>query len=245
MKLPSIFWDSRPEEMTRGYALIDGMLMCLVCCRSFALGDEVAASCHVASVHGDMFEVLTGLEREENGLTDNQEEILKHIKAGRSDGEIVFAGLAGATSTIRGYRSLLREKERKAKVFLAISQMLEEGDYKKRRPGRKPSKGWSILDERFEITEEEKKKVLKTYFDEEKGIIKSFPSKEKNKIVILERLAELFEKGRTYNEKEVNQILFRAFNDISTIRRYLIEYKFLARVTDGSSYWRTDPWHKE
>lgn len=101
------------------------------------------------------------------------------------------------------------------------------------------------MDERFEITDDERKKVLRTYFDEEKCIVRMFPSKEKNKIVILERLAELFEKGRTYSEKEVNQVLFRAFNDISTLRRYLIEYRFLARVSDGSAYWRTDPWHKQ
>lgn len=245
MKLPSVFWGSRYEDMTRGYAALDGMLICLVCCKSFAPNDEAGARTHVGSEHGDMFELLLGLEKEENGLSDNQEEILRQIKAGKSDSEIVSAGLAGATSTVRGYRSLLREKERKAKVFLAISQMLREGDYKKRRPGRKPSKGWSILDERFDITEEEKKKVLKAHFDEEKGTVKSFPSKEKSKIVILERLAELFEKGRTYNEKEVNQVLFRTFNDISTLRRYLIEYKFLARVADGTAYWRTDPWHKE
>ncbi|MBP7110069.1 MAG: DUF2087 domain-containing protein [Firmicutes bacterium] len=245
MKLPSVFWDSGSEDMARGYSALDGMLMCLVCCKSFALEDSEAAKSHVQSKHGDMFELLLGLERDESGLSENQVEILRRIRQGRSDSEIVSEGLAGATSTVRGYRSLLREKERKAKVFLAISEMLGQGDYKKRRPGRKPSKGWSILDERFDITEEEKKRVLKTYFDDDKGALRSFPSKEKNKIVILEKLAELFEKGRTYDEKEVNQILFRAYNDISTLRRYLVEYKFLARVADGTAYWRTDPWHKE
>lgn len=245
MELPSVFWDSGFEDMKKGYACVDGMLMCLVCFRSFGLEDEEGAAAHVAADHGDMFEVLLGIEEGQNGLTGNQADILKLIREGRSDSDIVKAGLAGATSTVRGYRLLLREKERKAKAFLAISGFLHEGDYKKRRPGRKPSKGWSILDERFEITDDERKKVLRTYFDEEKCVVRTFPSKEKNKIVILERLAELFEKGRTYSEKEVNQVLFLAFNDISTLRRYLIEYRFLARVSDGSAYWRTDPWHKQ
>jgi len=245
MELPSVFWDSAHEDMKRGYAPVDGMLMCLVCCRGFDLSDERGAEEHVAAEHGDMFEVLLGLEKGQNGLTENQEGILRLIRQGRSDAEIVMAGLAGATSTVRGYRLLLREKERKAKAFLAISGFLNEGDYKKRRPGRKPSKGWSILDDRFEITEEEKRKVLRTYFNEDKCVVRTFPAKEKNKIVILERLADLFEKGRTYSEKEVNQILFRTFNDISTLRRYLIEYRFLARVANGSAYWRTDPWHKQ
>ena len=245
MELPSVFWDSGYEDMKKGYALVNGMLMCLICCRSFDTKDEKDAAEHVTAEHGDMFEILIGLEKGQNGLTENQEDILRLIREGRSDADIVTAGLAGATSTVRGYRLLLREKERKAKAFLAISGFLHEGDYKKRRPGRKPGKGWSILDDRFEITDEEKKKVLRTYFDEEKCAIKTFPSKEKNKIVILERLSELFEKGRTYSEKEVNQILFRTYNDISTLRRYLIEYKFLTRVADGSAYWRTDPWHKQ
>jgi DNA-binding CsgD family transcriptional regulator len=245
MQLPSIFWNAGYEDMMKGYAPVDGMFLCLICCRGFALSKEDEARAHVMQEHGGMFELLLGLDSGENGLTANQESVLKLIRDGKSDSEIVTAGLFGATSTVRGYRLMLREKERKSKVFLAISHLLHEGDYKKRRPGRKPSKGWSILDERFEITDEERRKVLKTYFDEEKGIIKQFPSKEKQKIVILEKLADLFEKGRTYKEQEVNQIIFRAFNDISTLRRYLIEYKFLARVADGSAYWRTDPWHKE
>ncbi len=245
MQLPSVFWNAGHEDMMRGYSSIDGMLMCLVCCKSFPESEEDAIKVHIKEEHGDMFELLMGLDAAENGLTSNQEAVLRLIRQGKSDGEIVAAGLFGATSTVRGYRLALREKERRAKVFLAISCLLHEGDYRKRRPGRKPSKGWSIMDERFDITEEERKKALKTYFDEEKGILKQFPSKEKYKIVILDRLAEMFEKGRTYKEQEINQILFRAFNDISTLRRYLIEYKHLARVADGSAYWRTDPWHKE
>lgn len=245
MKLPSVFWEADSSDMMRGYRALDGMLMCLVCCRSFPLKDHEGAGAHVSAEHGDMFEILMGLEAKESGLTANQKSVLRMIRDGRSDGQIVEAGLFGATSTVRGYRLMLRDKERHAKVLLALSGLMHEGDFRKRRPGRKPSKGWSILDERFEITEDERRKVLKTYFDEEKGAVKQFPSKEKAKIVVLERLATMFEEGRTYSEKEVNQILFRAFNDISTLRRYLIEYRFLARVADGSAYWRTDPWHKE
>lgn len=245
MKLPSVFWNAGLEDMMRGYSAIDGMLMCLVCCRSFALADHVGAKLHLDMEHGDMFEVLLGLESGVSGLTENQRTVMRMLRDGMTDGQIVEAGLFGATATVRSYRLMLREKERRAKVFLALSGLLSKGDYKVRRRGRKPSKGWSILDERFEITEDERRKVLRIYFDEQKGILRQFPSKEKNKIVVLERIAEMFEKGKTFSEQDVNRVLFKAFNDISTIRRYLIEYRFLARVADGSAYWRTDPWHKE
>lgn len=245
MKLPSIFWDASPEEMTKGYAFVDGMFMCLLCCKSFGTNGGTEALEHVALEHGDMFEVLLGLEKEDNGLTAAQEEILRMIRSGESDADIVEAGLAGATSTVRGYRLNLREKERRSKAFLAVSLMLKEGGYRKRRPGRKPNGGWSIVDERFDITEEKKAKVLRTYFDSEKKVLKAFPAKQKQKIVILEELASRFSEGRTYTEEEVNTVLFRAFADISTLRRYLVEYRFLARVADGSAYWRSTPYHRQ
>lgn len=65
-----------------------------------------------------------------------------------------------------------------------------------------------------------------------------WPRKQKEKLVVLLRVADLFVRGRTYTEQEVNAVLMPVFGDHVTIRRYLIEYRFLDRRPDGSSYWR-------
>ncbi|HWL22473.1 MAG TPA: DUF2087 domain-containing protein [Ureibacillus sp.] len=91
---------------------------------------------------------------------------------------------------------------------------------------------------KIEIEQEEREKVLKTYFkDGLDGGIDSIPSKEKKKLIILQHILERFEAGKSYNEKEVNIILKTVNADFVSLRRYLIEYGFMDRSNDGSSYW--------
>ena len=71
-------------------------------------------------------------------------------------------------------------------------------------------------------------------------MLKDFSPKEKKKIVILGKIAEQFEHGRQYSEKEVNQILKPIYEDYMTIRRYLIIYGFMERTKDGARYWLAD-----
>ncbi len=71
-------------------------------------------------------------------------------------------------------------------------------------------------------------------------MLKDFSPKEKKKIVILGKIAEQFEQGRQYSEKEVNQILKPIYEDYMTIRRYLIIYGFMERTKDGARYWLAD-----
>lgn len=56
--------------------------------------------------------------------------------------------------------------------------------------------------------------------------------------MILRYLMNDFEFDRNYSEKEVNQILQRTYDDFVTLRRYLIEYGFMKRDTEGSQYWK-------
>ena len=67
--------------------------------------------------------------------------------------------------------------------------------------------------------------------------IKLFPAKEKRKYILLGMICLLFDKDKKYTEPEVNEILRDVYDDFVTIRRYLIIYEFLARTTNGSSYW--------
>jgi hypothetical protein len=56
--------------------------------------------------------------------------------------------------------------------------------------------------------------------------------------VILNYLINAFEVGRVYTEKEINAILKRFNEDVSGLRRDLVDAGLLARERDGSRYWR-------
>jgi len=60
---------------------------------------------------------------------------------------------------------------------------------------------------------------------------------EDESLIALRKIAEKFQNSRIYREKEVNEILKGYYDDYVTLRRYLIEYGFLARKSDGSQYW--------
>ncbi len=96
-------------------------------------------------------------------------------------------------------------------------------------------------DERSSVTVDEAEALLDKYFEgPERSSLPRFPKKQKHKLVILRHLASKLEPGRRYSEREINELL-GAFNaDFATLRRYLIEYRFLDRVADGSAYWRID-----
>ena len=60
------------------------------------------------------------------------------------------------------------------------------------------------------------------------------------RISALERIAECFEKGKRYTEREVNEIILQniSFSDYATIRREMYDLKLIDRLSDGSEYWR-------
>lgn len=82
----------------------------------------------------------------------------------------------------------------------------------------------------------EKDEVLKRYLDAN-GVVKTWPGKAQNRLVILEYLASKFEPGKQYSEQEINLILMKYLDDYVTRRRDLIEYHFLTRTDDGRFYW--------
>jgi hypothetical protein len=56
---------------------------------------------------------------------------------------------------------------------------------------------------------------------------------------VLERIAQEFEPGRDYTEREVNIVLLDFHDDVATLRRGLIEHKLMQR--DRGIYRRTAP----
>ncbi|MCP1452317.1 DUF2087 domain-containing protein [Priestia megaterium] len=89
--------------------------------------------------------------------------------------------------------------------------------------------------DKYQISEDEMKKVLNIYFKEERLI--QIPKKEKKRVVILLYISRKFQKNTYYTEKEVNEILKDVFEDFVMIRRYLIDYKLLNRNKEGTKYW--------
>jgi predicted transcriptional regulator len=81
------------------------------------------------------------------------------------------------------------------------------------------------------------KKVLANYVVD--GKIKQIPAQLKKLEVIIRWLAKRFEPGRTYSEKQVNDILKRCNEDFATLRRELVDMHYLARK--NNVYWVPQP----
>lgn len=81
------------------------------------------------------------------------------------------------------------------------------------------------------------RKVLNTYLNPD-GSIRAFPNQQKKLEVVLRHVVEAFDPEARYTEKQVNEILARFTNDISGLRRDLVDHKLLARQSGGREYWR-------
>lgn len=68
------------------------------------------------------------------------------------------------------------------------------------------------------------------------GRIEQIPRRNAQRLVILDVLAQEFEPGVHYAEREVNDILRRFHPDTAALRRYLVDEEFMER--DAGEYWR-------
>ena len=248
MNISELFWKASLDEIKEGYMfdMAENKFICLVCGEAFVKGiiypdedvlyeAERSVQNHISKKHDSMFDFLLSMDKKYTGLTGHQKELLKLFYCGCSDGEIAKKLDIGSISTIRNHRFTLHERKKEARIFLAIMDLLDD------KTGRKQKfidihRGATRLDERYSITEEEREKIIKNYFDRKDGRLLEFASKEKKKIVILQYIMKKFNSGRKYTEKEVNSILKDIYHDFATLRRYLIEYGFMERTTDCSEY---------
>jgi hypothetical protein len=69
------------------------------------------------------------------------------------------------------------------------------------------------------------------------GRILRLPVKLAKRLVVLDYVAQAFDVGRRYPEREVDDALRRFYDDWATLRRYLVDEGFLERA-DGL-YWRS------
>lgn len=79
-----------------------------------------------------------------------------------------------------------------------------------------------------------KDKVLETFVIDNR--LTQIPAQQKKRVVILQWLAEKFKPDRRYTEHEVNEILKQVHPDVSSLRRFLVSWRFMDR--DRGIYWR-------
>ena len=246
-----VFWDATIEEVKKGYVELEESYKCIICEDEFTKGriyeidsmfydSRKATELHILEKHGSTLEYLLRLNPAFIGISQVQRELLVLIASGLTDKEIAIK-LGVAQSTIRNHRYKLREKEKQARLFLAMMELISSSTKKKVNILDKDNlcdahKTATTIDDRYNITEKERESTIKNYMDEN-GAIKTFPAKEKKKIIVLSEIVKQFSKGKKYSEKEVNRILERIYEDYATIRRALIEYGFIERSNDCSSYW--------
>lgn len=251
VKSNELFWSAEVEEVKKGFIENEDGYKCIICEEVFQHGriyeiDSVlydagkAAELHVEEKHGIMLEYILDMNSSFTGISEVQRELIKLMAKGLNDKEIAKE-LGVAQSTIRNHRYKLREKEKQAKLFLAMMDLLSKETNKKINKLDKEiicdaPKTATTLDDRYNITDKEKKNIIENYMNENGGL-KSYPSKEKKKIIVLEEIVKNFSRGKMYSEKELNRILKRIYEDYATIRRALIEYGFIERTNDCSSYW--------
>jgi hypothetical protein len=82
---------------------------------------------------------------------------------------------------------------------------------------------------------EDEARVLRTYLRD--GRLTRIPAQRAKQRVVLDRLAQDFEVGVHYPERQVNAVLRRYHDDVAALRRYLVDEGFLDRA-DGE-YWRS------
>jgi hypothetical protein len=82
---------------------------------------------------------------------------------------------------------------------------------------------------------EDDARVLRTYL--RAGKLTQIPTQLSKRRVVLNRLAQEFDLGLRYSERQVNAILRRFHPDVAALRRYLVDEGFLDRSAPGE-YWR-------
>lgn len=131
-----LFWNASIDELKKGYTFDNkkARYVCLVCGEEFEEGivyecedkyvtAEKMIQLHISYLHGGMFEYLLNLNKKYTGLTDNQKEVIRCFYDQLSDREISHR-LQLTDSTIRNYRFKFNEREKQAKIFTVIMELL-------------------------------------------------------------------------------------------------------------------------
>lgn len=84
---------------------------------------------------------------------------------------------------------------------------------------------------------EARHKIIEIFFQE--GRLASIPRRQTQRRIILEEVARRFTWGRIYTELEVNTLLKEIYDDVASLRRYLIDEQLMLR--ENGRYWLIRP----
>lgn len=81
----------------------------------------------------------------------------------------------------------------------------------------------------------DRRAVLDRFFRE--GQLRELPTKRSARLVVLDEIAQRFEPGERYSERQVNAMLRQLHPDTAAVRRWLVDEAFLERA--AGEYWRS------
>ncbi|CAG0954271.1 Transcriptional activator HlyU [Anaerolineales bacterium] len=81
------------------------------------------------------------------------------------------------------------------------------------------------------------RKVITDYSNKD-GSLKTIPAQRKKLEAILRYVVKVFEPGKRYSEKQVNEKLVKYHEDAASLRRELVGYGLMKREGGGGDYWR-------
>lgn len=226
-------------DLKQGWHLASNQRACNYCNATWSLETpQTTIEDHLTIAHNRNLTQLIHLDSRYNTLTDKQQDLLSAFATGIKD-QALATQLQVAAATIRHQKFTFREKAKQAKLYLAIYDLVFNQD---------PATDTLIdvpeqpqpLDDRFMITEDEAAKTLQHYFDfdQEPLQLKRWPKKQKTIVTILTRIIEEVPANQEFSETELTAYLKPIYFDYVTLRRYLIDYGFINRTTDGRTYWR-------
>ena len=233
------------EELKLGYRQEGRQRICLCCGFETETGvvypedgrfydAERYMELHIEEKHGGMLHYLLALDKSATGLTGTHKRLLELSAQGLGDDRIQKEMGIGSPSTIRNHRFALREKERQARLFLAVMELLSGHGSKS--PGTPPGTSHAVHGPKAKRTNQDE---LAAFFPlGTDGPLARYPSRSKPLQLVLDVIAEHFAYGQLYSEQEVNDVLEPVYADYALLRRSLVDYGYMERKKDGSQYWR-------
>ncbi|WP_057002545.1 DUF2087 domain-containing protein [Agrilactobacillus composti] len=222
-------------ELGQGYRQVGDLLICNYCQAAFT--QQPALTSHLEMKHGGALTALLAADSKYNMLTPTQQTLLQAFSQGLKDKDIATQQQV-SDSTIRHQKFTFREKAKQAQLYLAQYQAVfgtKTGtDLLPMPPGT------DTKDARFKLTPQEYIKLTQQYLDfsTPQLILKRLPKGQKKIIALLYRIRAEFDFDTKYPQAQLDAKLKAIATDYVTLRRYLIDYGFLARTTDNHTYWR-------
>lgn len=128
------------EELSRGYVKSkkEGTLICIFCGESFIEGNiynyagrmvtaERAMIEHIFDAHGGAFHGLINLDKQINGLSDIQKQILTGMYEEKENRELGEA-MDISAATVRTHKFNIQRMKREAGILLAVLNQIEDED---------------------------------------------------------------------------------------------------------------------